>query len=109
MRSALHQSVFLSFVLSMLGCGATDPPPQPLPLPIPVPNAESPQTKLLVAGDEPGGEGARGVEMVAPPMIAADGDTSARVAYYRFDESEGPVLDSSGHGHHGKATDVIRG
>lgn len=102
MRKSLLNTVLLSLVLVPLGCGASDVP-DPMPPPPPPPLAP-PRADLVVAGD--------GSTDKQAQVVAASVDVErveGRVAYYRFDEQDGPVLDSSGNDLHGVAKDVVRG
>ncbi|MDI1483475.1 LamG domain-containing protein [Polyangium sp. y55x31] len=96
----------------LFGCATAPPPPPPDPA--------SPRP-LEIAGDAPPPRTNTGaLQIAAADCNAAPAPLPAPflgpappglAAWYRFEEADGPVLDSSGHGHHGAATSsgLVRG
>ncbi|MDC3960519.1 LamG domain-containing protein [Polyangium jinanense] len=104
----------LLLAVPLLGCATALPPP---------PDPTSPTTSaapLEIAGDAPSPPQAHTKQIAADDCSAATAPLPAPflgpappglAAWYRFEETDGPVLDSSGHGHHGTATSsgLVRG
>ena len=91
----------------LLGC-ATPLPPQ---APEATPSRGASPTTLEIAGEEPPPPPLSSTKQIAAADCSASSALPGLAAWYRFEETEGPVLDSSGRGHHGAATSsgLVRG
>jgi hypothetical protein len=98
MLPALRPNLVFFVFLAGLGCGgSTSAVDRPLVIHSAEPVVRSSKSALLVAGDVD-------APPAAPAIAADETPRKGRMAWYRFEETNGPVLDSSGHGHHGSAS-----